>query len=121
MYSISICFGPTGTIWSLLFRTQESAEKVHECILAAIAEGGIIVSCADDFGQSFASPTAKIHGVVFEDMNRSKLAHQERMLHDARTKAGAQKTAQSDPQLRQAMQPAGPGIVSPFLPNGGMR
>jgi hypothetical protein len=61
---------------------------------------------------------ASIHGWALENLDESKMAHCERMLHQARTQGQAQRMAESDPSLRMNMQVRGAPVLSPLGPNG---
>ena len=56
-----------------------------------------------------------VAGMMFEDLDKSMLAHVERGLHNARTQAKAQQQAMSDPVLKTAAMTAqrGPAIYDP--------
>jgi hypothetical protein len=109
MYSLTIAFGETPAMWRLLFKTEEAA--LSATALASIDS----FSITDDYGQ-----TCKIRGLaiglMLEDLDQSKQAGAEMMLHNARTQAMAQTIARQEPALRSAGQ--GPSV---FVPNGGGR
>jgi hypothetical protein len=116
MFSLTICFGPQATAWAFMFKTKESAEAAATTILL-----DHVVKITDDFGQTAVFAGNQIHGHVLEDMNISKLAHQERALHMERMKAAVTMQIQSDPAMRAARNGQGPGIVSPFTGMAGPR
>jgi len=113
MYSLTIAFGETPATWRLLFKTEEAAISTYNAVLKSpeIQEG---VSVTDDFGQSCYISPAAILALMLEDLDRSKLAGVEMMLHNARTQADANVRARNEPSLRQAAQ--GPSV---FVPNNG--
>jgi len=51
---------------------------------------------------------------MLEDMEKSKLAHIERGLHQARTQAKAQQAATQDPVLKSAAMMRGPAMIDPM-------
>lgn len=114
MYLLTIVFGPTPTPWALLFQKSETAELAFNGLQDArkIKQG--CVEICDDFGQKIDLPLASIHGFMLEDMEKSKLAHIERGLHQARTQARAQQMASTDPVLKTAAMGQGPAILSPM-------
>lgn len=119
MFSLSINFGPAGTVWGLLFKTKEAANDAVKNLLSD-PQGGV----SDDFGQIFIGSQEHINAVLLEDLSESKLGMVERMLHEARTRAAATTQAQHDPALRTAQMSQGPGIITPMgMPaaNGRMR
>lgn len=116
MHSISISFGPGNVMWRLLFKTEDMAKAMWSRLNAA---GEIpVVALADDFGQHCTLTRFSIHGAMFEDMEQSKLAHVETMLHGARTQAKAQSMAAADPALRVSRM--GPPMIQP-MGNGQFR
>lgn len=119
MYSLTICFGPTATVWTLLFKEADRAQKAHAELTSAGVPATAVLSLGDDFGQEVALRADQIHGVLLEDMDHSALAQVERGIHQARTQASAQDRAMSDPKIRQSIlrQQQGPAVMSP-VPNG---
>jgi hypothetical protein len=117
MHCLTICFGPAATIWTFLFQTEAKARDAHTLIIdhPTAAFHGII----DDFGQIGTISGASICGIMLEDLDRSKLAHVEKGLHNARTQADYSKRVMADPSARPpGVQ--GPGILQP-MGNGGFR
>jgi len=114
MYSLTICFGPQGTIWNLLFKTKEKAHEAHKMLLAPDMP---ILSFEDDFGQRITLTAGQIHGLLLEDLDMSQLGQIERGLHNARSQAKAQQRAMGDPIIKQSAMMQGPAVHSPF-PNG---
>lgn len=108
MFSLSVCFGPQGTTWAFMFKTKESLEKAIEKFPHTVP------AVADDFGQIATFEPKSIHSYIIEDMNLSKLAHQERAVHMERMKAAVTQQVQTDPSLRAARNGGGPAIVTPF-------
>jgi hypothetical protein len=110
MHSITVIFGPASL--RFLFKTKEKAEA-HKNFRTDHPTQDLIID--DDFGQHAEIKALSIHGIIIEDMDHSKLAGVEIMLHNTRIQALAQHRAQSDSQLRTAQQ--GPRVLSPM---GGM-
>jgi hypothetical protein len=123
MFSLTIVFGPGPMVWTLMYKTEETA-RAHRDFLQGKED--TCLRLTDDFGQEAELVRSSIHGTMFEDMEISKLAHIERALHQARTKVKADELAQADPVIRSAamrqggaiLQPAMPGM--PFQQNGRM-
>jgi len=112
MFSLTIAFGETPAMWRLSFKTAERAEAAWN-VAIGVGEVAII---EDDFGQRCCVLTKDILGTMLEDLEQSRLAGVEMMLHNARTQALAQTQARQEPTLRNAGQ--GPSV---FVPNGGGR
>ena len=114
MYLLTIVFGPSPTPWSLLFEKPELADKTFSNIRDAKKSGDLCVGISDEFGQGAMIDVASIHGFMLEDMEKSKLAHIERGLHQARTQAKAQQAATQDPVLKSAAMMRGPAMIDPM-------
>jgi hypothetical protein len=110
MHSITVVFGPASL--RFMFKSKEKAEALRSFRVDHPTQDMII---DDDFGQHAEIRSASIHGVIFEDMDLSRLAGVEAMLHEARTRAVAQQRAQSDSALRAANR--GPSVV-PVMTGG---
>lgn len=113
MFALTISFGPQGTMWRLLYKTEETAQRAY-----AVTERVPNPYLEDDFGQKL-HVHGQVHGIMLEDMEQSKLANIEMALHNARTQAGAQTRAANDPILKSAQMTRGPAMLSPMGPNGG--
>ena len=109
MFCINVALGSTS--WRLLFKDEDKATEAFN-VLDARANADLRV--ADDFGQVLVAHVDSMHGVMFEDLDQTKLAHIEMALHQARTQNAAQKMAASDPSLRAGVNQAGPAIISPM-------
>jgi hypothetical protein len=125
MHSLTISFGPTGTMWQLMFKTEEAAQVAFDILstdeknqdLYNPATVRTRVRLIDDFGQKLILTLQEIHGYVLEDMDISAGAHIERALHQTRMQGKAQRLAEADASIRQAGR--GPAILSPGInPNG---
>ena len=117
MFSISIAFGNAN--WRLLFKTEEKAEKAYSELTSPPDKTTHFnpedrIACIDDFGQRIFLKPSAIQGLMFENLDESKLANIEYGLHNAKTQAAFQQRAQSDPTLRGIRQAQGPGIISPM-------
>jgi hypothetical protein len=121
MFSLTIVFGPGPMVWTLMFKTEEAAKSAKGKLDDEMQE---YVWLEDDFGQNCTITAKSISGYMLENMERSKLAHIERALHQARTQAKGAEIADSDPVLAQARRRAQGGmpIMQPmptgFSPNG---
>lgn len=109
MYALTICFGPVGTSWRLLYKTKEQATHAFN--------NGTIGDCfevTDDFGQVCRVEEKNIHGRMLEDLDESKIGNVEMALHGARTQASAQRQAEADPALRTARMAQSPAMLNPM-------
>ena len=113
MHSVTVVFGPASL--RFMFRSKEKAEALRSFRCDHPTQDLLI---DDDFGQHAEIRAASIHGVIIEDMDQSRLAGIELMLHNARIQASAQSRAQSDTQLRAAHR--GPAVISPVPGANGM-
>lgn len=114
MHLLTVVFGPTPTPWSLLFQKPELAEGAFTSIESAKQTKAEFISLVDEFGQRATFNVPSIHGFMLEDMEKSKLAHIERGLHQARTQARAQQAAAADPILKNAAMMQGPPMLAPM-------
>lgn len=109
MFSLSVIVG--ATTWSLLYQNEESAIVA----IKTFDDTPEYVFLSDDFGQRATLKYKSIDGWMLEDMDKSKIAHQERMLFAERVRLGAAKVASTDPAFRQPML-NGPAMLSPGFP-----
>jgi hypothetical protein len=109
MFSLTIAFGETPAMWRLLFKTEEAAKKGQSLLGTAEA----CCSIADDFGQTCTLEAGAVCGWMLEDLDQSKQAGVEMMLHNARTQAQAQAQARTEPALRQVGQ--SPSVFVPGM------
>lgn len=111
MFCITIKFKNDPAPWTLLYKTEEVATSAWKA-MSADTNG---VSLTDDFGQTAVVKYTDMAGAMFEDLDKSMLAHIERGLHNARTQAKAQQIAANDPILKTARMTQGqsPAIFSP--------
>lgn len=112
MFSLTIAFGETPAMWRLLFKTEEAALNSFTALKYDDTSDATIT---DDFGQTvFLNRRAS--ALMLEDLDQSRLAGVEMMLHNARTQSQAQVQARQEPALRTAGQ--GPSV---FVPQGNGR
>jgi len=125
MFSMTIVFGASPMPWALLFRTQESFDNARTVYNTPSLTDfhGKILELTDDYGQHIVVERSSIHGVMFEDMTKSKMAHIERGIHQMKTQVEANNLAKTDPTLLAAMrsQMNPPGVITPFAANGAFR
>jgi hypothetical protein len=110
VHRMTVVFGPTSL--GFLFKTKEKADA-HRNFRTDHPTQDLIID--DDFGSHAEIKAMSIHGIIIEDLDVSKLANVEMMLHEARSRSSAQHRAQSDPALRAVRQ--GPSVLTPM---GGM-
>lgn len=115
MFIINVALGNTS--WRLLFKEEGTAVSAYD---SAMEAGRELISIVDDFGQHMTASAASIHGVMLEDMDKTKMAHVEMALHQARTQGLATKMAQTDPTLKanaamspSVLDPMGNGFMPP--------
>ena len=121
MYLLSIVFGPSPVPWGLLFRDEKLANDAMTVCVTAKDGGRSSIELVDEFGQHVLMDTSNIHGVMLEDMEKSKLGMIERAIHQERLKVKANEMARVDPVLKTAAMTQGAPILQPFggRPNGG--
>ena len=126
MFAISISVGVVS--WRLLYKDTELANSNLKTLLAAITQTReenfappAFVDVTDDFGQRMVAPSKSLNGLMFEDLEKSKLGNIEFSLHNARTQIDYQQRYETDPKIRGGMVSRGPGIITPMgpMPNGG--
>lgn len=121
MHSLTICFGPSATVWTLLFKEEEKAATIYNAYTSSRLSEllQLIIGC-DDFGQAISIPNTAIHGMMLEDMALSQDAAVERGLHQARTQAKAETKAMTDDVIKNAIRAKqqGPAVYQPGMPNG---
>lgn len=107
MFSLSVIAGPT--VWMFAYNKLDTAEEVFKALEQAVTDSRAVM-VSDDYGhRAMLRPTA----VLLEDLNKSKMAHVGRMIHDAEIRSLAVKQAQTNPALRS------PTVASPMF-SGGM-
>jgi hypothetical protein len=116
MYSLTINFGPNGSAWALLFKTEEKAGEAYGAYMEAKmngAERNVLIG-SDDFGQAYAITVDEIHGVMLEDLDQTEAARIYRSLAEERLKIKFTEAAKNDPVLRHAMQQR-PSVLTPGI------
>jgi hypothetical protein len=93
--------------WTLLYKNEDAARGGWAALLNA--GSNTTVELSDDFGQTALVQRASVAGAMFEDLDKSMLAHIERGLHNARTQVKAQQIATNDPVLKTAAMARGQG------------
>ena len=109
MFCVNIALG--STCWRLLYRDEEKAQAAFELTRN---RDGAITFLEDDFGQKCYFPLSALHGTMFEDLDKAKMANVELFLHQQRVQAMATKAAQSDPGLRANAMMNGPRVLDPM-------
>jgi len=123
MYSITIVFGASPVPWTLMFKTQEAFNDAIVNFQNPATLDSKNLNLVDDYGQHVSIRRDSIHGAMFEDMTKSKLAHIERGLHQMRTQIEANNMGKADPSISAFMrsQMGQPGVITPFAGNGPFR
>jgi hypothetical protein len=111
MFLLTINFGPADASWALLFKDEEKARGIYDNLMQTSTDH---VYLSDDFGQDATIALDSIHGLMLEDLEKSKLAQIERGLHQARVQAKAQQMAGSDPLLKAMAMTRGPAMIDPM-------
>ncbi len=111
MFCITIKFKNEASVWSLIYQSENAMLDAWKNREADNTHWQL----NDDFGQKAVIETASVAGIMFEDLDKSMLAHVERGLHNARTQAHAEKMAMNDPVLKTAAiaKQRGPAIYDP--------
>ena len=120
MYSLTISFGPAGTLWAFLFKEEQKAGEAYNLYVdhkLGRGESGILIM-NDDFGQTCAIPFADINGITCEDLDLVEAARIYRSLAEERLKIKLQTAAKTDPLIGPAISNRGPGVLTPM---GGFR
>ena len=108
MFAVNIALG--STVWRLLFKDEDKAKAALKIFNDRIEP----IQAEDEFGQLCCLERDAIHGVMFEDLDKAKMANVELFLHQQRVQAMAQKAAQSDPGLRANSLMNGPAMLNPM-------
>lgn len=121
MYSMTVLFGASPVPWMLLFKSEAALQAVRGSY--EMSPPGSEMRLRDDYGQELHINKNSIHGVLFEDMTQSRLAHIERALHQDRMNIEANNLRKADPAIAGFMRAQGqsPGVITPFGPNGAFR
>lgn len=119
MFTLSVVFGNASV--GFMFKTQEAAENAAATLVGDPAMGVHVqkrIPIEDDFGQHGVFNAESIHGVIVEDMERTKVARSEQMVHQMKCQMLARKLSSADPALRMMNSPA---MIDPMGGNGLMR
>ena len=111
MFCVNIAMGNAS--WRLLFKDEEKARAVFDSLKPQPLSTKT-VRAEDDYGQLCEITIESIHGLMFEDLEKAKMANVELFLHQQRVQAMATKAAQSDPGLRAASMMNGPRVLDPM-------
>lgn len=112
MFIINVALGNTS--WRLLFKDEARAVTASLDLTTAWERNAdALISINDDFGQTIRMRGSAIHGMMTEDMDKTKMAHVEMALHQARTQGLATKMAQTDPALK-AQASMSPNVLNPM-------
>ncbi len=117
MYAITVVIN--SAMFQLLYKTESAAREADKALKydPSAAMGSLsYISVTDDFGQEIHCDRKNLAGYVFETLEKSKLGHVERALHQQKVQMLAQKHAAADPALRMHSQMNGPAVMSPFPP-----
>ena len=114
MHTLTLSFGPAGTNWALMYKTEEAAKGAFDQLTVARGNTGPI-TLKDDFGQTVHIRPDTVHCIVLEDMDQTQVAIIARSLHQAQTQAKANTQANNDPVLKTAaMAQRGPAMIQPM-------
>lgn len=115
MHSLTICFGPTGTIWNLMFKSEEGLKAAEEKAMQDPTRETYFVM-TDDYGQNVSIKREQIIATLLQDMDQSALVQIEVGVHNLRTQARTQQRAATEPALKAAMMAQGPAVLSGGVP-----
>jgi hypothetical protein len=111
MYSLTIHFGPSAMVRSLLFKEKEKADSAFNTADCAIVDGNVAFRVEDDFGQIAVFAAGAATGIMLEDTEQVMEARIFRSLDNARGEIKAKQRAATDPVIRSAQQ--GPSVIAP--------
>lgn len=117
MFCITLALKDNPVVWTLMYKTEETASSIWHSY-NIVDDPNLAVLLADDFGQIASIQKSRVAGAMFEDLDKSALAYVERILHNTRIKARADKMAASDTELRQSSLARGPALFDPTGMNG---
>lgn len=122
MFSLTIVFGTSPTPWVLLYKTKDALDAAvanYRADRTTTFESGEFTA-TDDFGSTISVKRDAIQGIMFEDMDLSKMNAIERGLHHARSQVRAEQMAAADPLLKAgSLHRGGAAMLTPF--NGAFR
>ncbi len=111
MFCVTVALGSTA--WRLMFKEEEKARAALQT-LTPLALGPNCTTVEDDFGQVCVVVISSVNGLMFEDLDKAKLANVELYMHQQRTQLMAQKAAANDPAIRAANSSRGLQTLSPM-------
>ena len=111
MFCVTVALGSTA--WRLMFKEEEKA-RAALAALKPLPIGPNYIEVEDDFGQVCVAVSGSINGLMFEDLDKAKLANVELYMHQQRTQLMAQKAAANDPAIRAANSSRGLQTLSPM-------
>lgn len=109
MFVLSVVFGSASV--GFMFKTKEAADNALRDLTVEPEYWKIV----DDFGSTARIKHSSVHGFIVEDLDQSKIARAEQMVHQNRCTNLATKMATSDPSLRTMGSPA---VITPHGMNG---
>ena len=116
MFCVNIALG--STVWRLLYKEEGAAldtyMQLRNVPTSADLGTDLGITVSDDYGQQLSVVHTSMHGIMFEDLDKAKMANVELFLHQQRVQAMATKAAQSDPGLRASSMMNGPGVLTPL-------
>lgn len=118
MFSVTVMIGSAS--WRLLYQKEENAVRDFNSLEQMRQDktqhfnGHPQLLLTDDYGQKALVIRESLHGAMFEDMEKTKQATIEFMLHNARIETKARQTAETDPVLRAGRPQHGPAIIQPM-------
>lgn len=110
MFCVNIALG--NTVWRLLFKNEEPAQKSFAQLEHCKLTKEPCCRVEDDYGQVFSGGD-NITALLYENLEKAKLANVELFLHQQRVQNMAQKAAQADPGLRANSAMNGPSVLTP--------
>lgn len=117
MYLLSIIVGNASV--ALMYQSEEKAAAAATLLEQHDAQGFNFAVLSDDFGQTAQIRMKDFHAFIIEDMDRSKMARAEQIIHNARCQAAAQKMGQADAGLRAHH--GSPAVITPGMGTNGFR
>lgn len=112
MFSLSLIVGNTSI--ALMYTDAAKAKAAYDTI-GTMAMGQTF-ELTDDFGQAITMQRSSIHAHLLEDLNKTKIAHVERLHFNDVVRAEAMKRAQTNQTTREAFRPPSPIIGMPGIP-----
>jgi hypothetical protein len=118
MYSLTISFGPSATVWAFLFKDENKAKEAFASVDIAICKDNFF-RVEDDFGQIAVFGAGIASGVCFENLDQTEAARIQRSLAEERCKVKLMEAAKNDPVIGAAIRrQQGAPVLTPM---GGFR